>query len=458
VVLEPSEVEAAASKGEVKASPRSGVLGLTPQRMVEMRGFAAEVVARLGERMPARVGRVITVAAPVSVLVLFLLLMLVASPGWSGFLRVVATLALSLVLGVVGLVLAARRRVAKPGEAPTPQGVAGLSTVSRVWLAVAAVALLAVSGIVSGLFASVGQRDRTDAASAAAGVASASAAPAPTASASSPVPDIDRKDEVFAGGLVLHIPASFRPSTAAPNLLIHFSGNTKVVEDSVAAAGVDTIVVVANLGQGSGPYMERFGAPASFPKLIEQIDARLAKRGLTKTGRVALSSFGSGYGALLQILSSEPNIARIDALLVMEGLYAGYIDKQKKVVDPLRIEPYVRFAKLAKDDKKLFVVTHSELQAEDYAGTKAVCDAILVQLKGERQKANSETDSPAKVELPSVAGLFGGKPPVSLAATSTAHLGGFVVLGYAGDSAQHHIAHLAQMSVTALPLLAQRWK
>jgi hypothetical protein len=365
------------------------------------------------------------------------------------------------VLGLVGLVLVSQRRVSRHGDPGAPRGLTGVSTVARIWLFASGAGLLALASGVSLLFAGSGGGDaESTVAAVASSSATSSATAAPSATQAPEVAELDRKDEVFAGGLVLHLPASFEPSDQGYDVLIHFSGNTKVVEESVGAAKMNVALVVANLGQGSGPYMERFGAPASFSKLIEQLDARMAKRGVkvAKTRRVALSSFGAGYGALLQILSSAPNVERIDALLVMEGLYAGYSDKKKKIVDRQRIEPYVRFAKLAKDGSKLFVITHSELQADEYAGTKIVSDAILAELKGERKPADPAKDSPAKVELAAAASLFGKAPAVSLEAKSAAHIGGFHVLGYGGDTAQHHIAHLAQMSTTVLPLLSERWK
>jgi hypothetical protein len=42
--------------------------------------------------------------------------------------------------------------------------------------------------------------------------------------------------------------------------------------------------------------------------------------------------------------------------------------------------------------------------------------------------------------------------------TTEAHKGGLHVRGYVGQTPDHHIAQLVQMSTTVLPELAERWK
>ena len=45
-----------------------------------------------------------------------------------------------------------------------------------------------------------------------------------------------------------------------------------------------------------------------------------------------------------------------------------------------------------------------------------------------------------------------------LEADSMARMKGLVILGYEGRTPEHHMAHLVQMSVTALPPLVERWR
>jgi hypothetical protein len=466
LVMGAEDEDAAAAAAPTPVRRLSTTIGLTSQCLDELRGFAADVVARVGDRLPAAPwGTVVAIAAPLTVLVLLALLRVAESGAWRWIIGIVATLSLALVLALVGLAMLSRRPMLKPAAAQRARGFAGLSRAAQLWLLGAGGALLACATGVGLLLASAAADGDADSQAGNAPVGSAAAksmaAVGTSAAQDRTAAAFDRgKDGVLEAGVVLHIPPSFRATRKDYDMLIHFSGNAKLVQESVAAAKLDAVLVVANLGQGSGPYMERFGAPLSFPKLIAQIDERIEKRGLegAKCGRVALSSFGAGYGALLQILSSASNIQRLDALLVMEGLYAGYEDKSKKIIAPTRIAPYVSFAKLAHADKKLFAITHSDLQADEYAGTKAVSDAIVAELGGERKPADPKSDSPRKVELASAAALFGDKPVLALEAKSVVRAGSFRVLGYAGDSSQHHVAHLAHMSVTVLPLLSERWR
>src|SRR5690606_34558242 len=134
---------------------------------------------------------------------------------------------------------------------------------------------------------------------------------------------------------------------------------------------------------------------------------------------------------------------------------AGFADHDKSKVDPNRIEPLVRFARLAADGRKLFAISHSFIQTEDYADSATVADAIIEKLGAEREPAGSGAAALPKIDLPAAAAVAGKEPPLSLEPHSSVHANGFHVLGYAGNTGAHYRAHLRHMSVTVLPLLAK---
>jgi hypothetical protein len=227
-----------------------------------------------------------------------------------------------------------------------------------------------------------------------------------------------------------------------------------VVEESVTVSKLNALVQVIGFEEGRN-YYRHFAPPGAFAATLEQIRAQVEKRGLpnAKIRRVALSSWSTGYGAIAQILSQSENDERVDSVLLLEGLLAGWLDDESTRVDPNKIAPFVRFAKLAVDKKKLLAITHSNARARDYASTRTVTDAMLETLKIERQPAKG---TPSKVDIKAAHRLF-PKEPRYLEADSRAQSGEFHVLGYKGAAAEDHIAHLAQMSVTVLPLLVARW-
>jgi hypothetical protein len=60
--------------------------------------------------------------------------------------------------------------------------------------------------------------------------------------------------------------------------------------------------------------------------------------------------------------------------------------------------------------------------------------------------------------LRSIEGVIAKKRLIALNPVTEASAGGLHVRGYAGDQPEHHIAHLVQMSVTALPDLVAWWR
>ncbi|MEQ9325595.1 MAG: hypothetical protein RIF41_40895 [Polyangiaceae bacterium] len=424
----------------------------------EIRGVAAAVVADIGRRLPGRTGPVVTVAVPSVTVLSLLLLVAVDASALRGILAILGTTGLAAV-GLVGVAVLLSRRHAAPGG--TIRGtLAALSPKAGLAAGAGAASVVVLSGVVGLVVTRATAPDGAGPEVAALQAEAGIDIPVPeiravtAATAVSGEPRVHR-ELVIGEGMVLHVP-DILPIGEELDLLIHFAGRTTLVEDSVARAGLRAAVVIANLGEGSGPYMEKLGGPEAFRKLVGLVEERIVELGMPpgcKVRRVAVSSFAAGYGAVLKLVSQPSTLERIDAVLVMEGLYTSYADPQKREVDMQRIAPYVELAKMAKDGDKLFVITHSQMMSEEFATAKAVSDAILDAVQIGREPAS---DSPPRVELRSSKSLFAGGR-VFLEAETTARSGALFVRGYAGKTAGHHVAHLAQMSVTVLPLLVDRW-
>ena len=259
----------------------------------------------------------------------------------------------------------------------------------------------------------------------------------------------------LAGGL-LTLPPAFASADGGYDLVIHFHGNTDLVEESFARIPLNAVVVIMNLGTGSGPYEDRFANPLALPEVLGRVQATMEKRGLRNPvlHRVALTAWSAGYGAVLRILEQPTLAEQIDAVVLLDGIHCGY-RPYSTALQLDRIAPFERFARAAIDHGKLFSITHSEITPiGKYAGTRETTDALL-QLVGVPRIPGGETPPP--VTLTSIEGVIARKSLRPLLPRSEAHAGGLHVRGYVGDQPEHHTMHLIEMSVTALPDLEQHW-
>lgn len=291
---------------------------------------------------------------------------------------------------------------------------------------------------------------------------SATAAAAPAANASSreapPVPETPRfrPGRGPLGGGVFSLPNDLRVAPdGTVDLLIHFHGNTDMVLESVEAAKVGAATVVVNLGVGSGPYEDRFDNPVSFTDLLTRIEGAIEKRGVEhpKLGRIALSSWSAGYGAILRILKNPALAAKIDSVILLDGLHVGY--REDGSLNWQSIEPFEAFADRAVRAETMFVVTHSNIQPVDYLGVKETTDHILERLGMIRSEVTGTTELPP---FESFKGVLPKAEMIPLTRATEARKGSFVVRGFRGNEPHTHMAHLMEMSEIALPDLTSRWR
>ncbi|HEY4121025.1 MAG TPA: hypothetical protein VGM56_24345, partial [Byssovorax sp.] len=258
----------------------------------------------------------------------------------------------------------------------------------------------------------------------------------------------------LAGGL-LFIPPAFHSQDGAYDLVLHFNGNTDLVEESFGAAKVDTVVVIFNLGVGSGVYEDRFSNVGLIPEVLERVKTTMEKRGLVHPHlrRLALGAWSAGYGGAEKALAQPDVFAKVDAIYLLDALHCGFaLDGHS--LEIIKIQPFIEFAKLAVEGKKLFFATHSEIDPVLYAGTGPTLDAILREV-GVSRTPNEET--PTMPVLTSLIGVLPKDKVRRLTPKTQATKGDLIVRGYKGDGPEDHMSHLMQMSETALPVLRDRW-
>ncbi len=256
---------------------------------------------------------------------------------------------------------------------------------------------------------------------------------------------------------VLSIPRTFTAMKDGQfDLVIHFHGNTELAVQSYEVALLDSVVLVLNLGNGSGAYEERFGNPAALTTILERVPAILEKRGLknARIRRLALVGWSAGYGAIIRSLEHQPHAERTDAVILLDGLHSSYREGTHDV-EPASLLSVEAFARRAMNGEKLLVITHSRIQPMGYLGVQETVDFLLGRLDLKRTEVSWKTEIPA---LEAAKGVLPKDELRPLELVSEVRSGSFVVRGFKGDQPAHHISHLMQMSQIALPELAKRWQ
>jgi hypothetical protein len=294
-------------------------------------------------------------------------------------------------------------------------------------------------------------------------IASASASAA--ASAAAPTGEADarvkRGTRASVGRGVLYMPADFAAPDGRFDLVIHYHGNTELVEESFDAAKVNALVLIVNYGEGSDAYSKPLQSQLAFDQLLGSIESTAETRLGLKTARIhriALSAWSAGFAAISPILSSRSRLDRVDAVLLMDGLHASFQPGSKAEVYAPSIKSFVNFARRAAAGEKLMVITHSTIETDGYASTTQTTDALLAALGLERRPVTSADASPPPVKLRSAVFAFPEGEKRWLSIASEVRQGGLTVLGCTGNGKGDHIAHLAQMSETVLPPLVARWR
>lgn len=213
------------------------------------------------------------------------------------------------------------------------------------------------------------------------------------------------------------------------DVILHFHGAHPYVRDLVERANIDAVVAVFNAGNGAEKYSQAFGAGGTLTSLLRQV--AMATQPLCPGGterRVALMAWSAGYAAAEKLLSRDEDRERVDAVLLADGLHAGFTDRFKRTFAPNALEAFRDFGALAKDGKKLFAITHSSIMTDGY-GSTTECSRLLLKA----------------LDVPCDGDLVSGS------------LGDFSIEGFTGDDKAAHIVQFRQMDTTLLSKLQARW-
>jgi len=195
-----------------------------------------------------------------------------------------------------------------------------------------------------------------------------------------------------------------------------------------------------NLGVGSGAYEDRFqqdGSLCGFLDGIEKTVDHACKKQSGGIHRVALSAWSAGYGAIYRVLFHQKDSARVDSVLLADGLHAGYVAYHQ--VSPLQMDGFAKFADLAAQGQKLFAISHSEVKPGRYASTEETADFLLAR-EGMTRTPTDERGPWHKQHL-----------------TSRADKQGMHVRGFSGGATDDHAQHLHGIGDNLWTILRDHW-
>ena len=211
------------------------------------------------------------------------------------------------------------------------------------------------------------------------------------------------------------------------------AGAPWLVEQAVAELGTRTAALVVNLGAGSGTYHRAFDDPAVFDSLLAGATRELAAaRGApVRVRRLILVGFSAGHGAVRAILREPRHFARVDAVLLIDGMHTSYVPEGTPLaaggsLDTTNLVALAAFGRAAVRGEKRFVVTHSEIFPGTFASTTETADWLLGTLGLHRAPV-----------------LRWG--PRGMQQLSEVVAGRFELLGFAGNSAPDHVDQLHAM-------------
>jgi len=232
-----------------------------------------------------------------------------------------------------------------------------------------------------------------------------------------------RRETLAMGGLF--IPKKLVHKKVAP-LLVFFHGG-KWVPEVAAAKNNNTAVIAIQVGSGSGVYARQFEGNAKFEELLAEAEQ---KSGM-KFKPITIGGWSAGNGAVREILKSADSYARVQRVLMIDGIHSSYVNgtpgplESQIVPDNLQI-----FIKLAQDSiagRKQAIITHSEIFPGTYASTTETADFLLSQIGLKRKPI-----------------LRWG--PMGSQQLSEVKKGRFIMAGFAGNTAPDHVDQLHSLA------------
>lgn len=223
------------------------------------------------------------------------------------------------------------------------------------------------------------------------------------------------------------------------NLVIHFHGR-ELARKQWTQVMDDTVLLAVDLGIDSNSYAEAFSDPKEFRQILLAVERDVAKAYAVHSsavGRVALSAWSAGYGAVGKIIDQPYGEERVDSVILLDGLHSGYWGDS---LNAQKLAPFTRFAQRAAKEERLLFVSHSSLFPRGYASTTETARYLIWKTGGEPKPSKARKEDPMSLEL-----------------LSSYSKGNFHVRGFRGSDTADHCAQAALLRDVLRIHLRTRW-
>ena len=223
------------------------------------------------------------------------------------------------------------------------------------------------------------------------------------------------------------------PHKSRPSLLVHFHGAPQTVEQNFRRSGLSGALVIVNCQGLSSAYRRPFENQDLFPYLLSYVGKQLELQHQLPAdagcGRIDLSCFSAGYGAVREILKHEEQVATVQAVVAADSIYASiHQEDGQRIVDAEQMQPFLDFARQAIRGDKTFLMSYSQLPVEAYASTSETAHYLLQQTGVAERSIGAPMDGAFRIQ-------------------SMATQGGLMIAGFPGADGDAHLEHLRQIQM-----------
>jgi hypothetical protein len=189
---------------------------------------------------------------------------------------------------------------------------------------------------------------------------------------------------------LLFIPPNYRvPESGEIDLVVHFHAAVWFVIDEHLRSGLKGPLLIGALGEGSSTYARPFAEDRErFDRLLKATLEAVTREcngeaGQTRIGRIDVTSFSAGYGAVRELVKEERYWKQFRRIILCDSLYAGWDPATTQPgatsrPSPENMNPWRAYVESAARGERTFVLTHS-LVPTPYANTDA-CGKALIEI------------------------------------------------------------------------------
>ncbi len=174
------------------------------------------------------------------------------------------------------------------------------------------------------------------------------------------------------------------PQNGKITLVFNLHSANWAAENIVYRARANAILFNIHLGLLSSPYRKYFRDASKFQTILNKITQVLDSQKTVRNphiDRLVISSFSAGYAGVREMLKSSEYYQKIDAILLADGLHTN----SEKPIMERQMANFLRFAKDARDKRKILLITHSCIPTPGYESTTSTANYLIHGIGADRE-------------------------------------------------------------------------